>query len=130
MSSLNPFVEGAWALVEQLGYKKLAGLVTEVDIAGVKMLRVDVPKTERNDEETQFVGAGSLYNITVTTEEKIREFLVPYRPKLSAGPVFTPGEYVPSPSEDDGGIETHGGFLDDDDEDEEHATYTEATNPL
>lgn len=35
-----------WALVELMGHTRIAGLVTEVEFGGAKMIRVDVPEVE------------------------------------------------------------------------------------
>lgn len=59
-----------WCVVEQLGHKKLAGRVTEDLVAGALMLRVDVPDGE--EMITQWIGSGSLYALTPTTEEIAR----------------------------------------------------------
>lgn len=59
-----------WCIVEQLGHKRLAGRVSEALIAGTVMLRVDVP--DGDGLITQWIGAGSLYALTPTTEEIAR----------------------------------------------------------
>lgn len=59
-----------WCIVEQLGHKKLAGQVSEDLVAGTKMLRVDVP--DGDGLITQWIGSGSLYALTPTTEEIAR----------------------------------------------------------
>jgi hypothetical protein len=50
-----------------MGHRRLAGRVSEATIAGVAMLRLDVPKGE--GFVTQFYSGGSLYAMTPTTEE-------------------------------------------------------------
>lgn len=76
-----------WAVVEMLGFKKLAGLVTEQVLAGASLVRVDVPETihrrdvggfgghvvETKPAYTKFIGVGSIYCITPTTEETARK---------------------------------------------------------
>lgn len=59
-----------WCIVEQLGHKRLAGRVSEDVVAGAKMLRVDVP--DGDGLITQWIGSGSLYALTPTTEEIAR----------------------------------------------------------
>lgn len=44
----NPFEE--WMLVEQLGHKRIAGLVTEQTIAGFDYLRIDIPEVPAEPE--------------------------------------------------------------------------------
>lgn len=75
-----------WAIVEMLGHKKLAGKVSEQQLAGSALVRVDVPATEHpmhtngftaiaSTEKpgyTKFIGVGSIYCITPCTEEIAR----------------------------------------------------------
>lgn len=73
----GPAYEG-WAKVEQMGFKQRIGKVTEVEFAGTKMLRIDVPIFEPPaligcDEvivwHTEFAGGASLYGITPLNED-------------------------------------------------------------
>lgn len=83
-----------WAVVELMGHAKLAGLVTEVEMGGAKLLRVDVPdvpeRPERPDERyyahqeaipgyTRFVGGSAIYAITPMTEEVCRKAAEQFR---------------------------------------------------
>lgn len=58
----------AWAVVELMGRQQIAGYVTEQQIAGTPMLRVDVPATGNSQPFTKFLGASAIYGITPTTE--------------------------------------------------------------
>ena len=58
----------AWAVVELMGRQMIAGYVTEQQIAGTPMLRVDVPATGNSQPFTKFLGASAIYGITPTTE--------------------------------------------------------------
>jgi hypothetical protein len=58
-----------WALVEIMGHVRIAGLCTEQSIAGVNMLRVDVPETPTKPAFTKFFGGSSIYAINPVTEE-------------------------------------------------------------
>jgi hypothetical protein len=76
-----------WAVVEMLGHKRLAGLVSEQVLAGASLVRVDVPETlhrrdtagfgghtvEAKPAYTKFIGVGSIYCITPCTEETARK---------------------------------------------------------
>jgi hypothetical protein len=75
-----------WAVVEMLGHKQLAGMVTEQVLAGAALIRVDVPETTHSHDVsgfggrtvtvkpayTKFIGVGSIYCITPCTEETCR----------------------------------------------------------
>lgn len=70
-----------WGIVEVMGYRKYAGHITEQQIAGAALVRVDVPEVvlaNRAGEQTipaysKLVGVGSIYMITPTTEEIARQ---------------------------------------------------------
>ncbi len=61
-----------WAIVELMGHRKLAGWVTEVELAGAALLRIDVPATEAGAAVTSFVSATSIYCLTPVSEEVAR----------------------------------------------------------
>lgn len=59
----------SWAIVELFGHTRMAGLVTEATIGGQAFVRVDVPQTAAGEPYTQYLGPGSIYRLTPTTEE-------------------------------------------------------------
>jgi hypothetical protein len=79
-----PAFEG-WAIVELMGHRQRAGLVREVEIAGGKMLRVDIP-TEDGDV-TEFYGASALYSLRPCSEEIARDMSKGYRDPRPVRPV-------------------------------------------
>jgi hypothetical protein len=67
-----------WAVIELLGHRRLAGRVTETQIAGHGFLRLDIPS---DPAVTQYVAPGSVYALTPTTEEIARTFARRARPE-------------------------------------------------
>ncbi|MCX6023328.1 MAG: acetyltransferase [Chloroflexi bacterium] len=61
-----------WAILEQMGHIRTAGLVSEVAMFGVAMGRIDIPHSEGDGFTTQFFGGQSVYRLTPTTEEIAR----------------------------------------------------------
>lgn len=62
-----------WAIVELMGHRRLAGMVTEVSVAGAGMLRVDIPtKGDGDFTLTQFYPPSSLYALTPVAEDIAR----------------------------------------------------------
>ena len=59
-----------WAIIELMGHVKIAGHVTEVEMFGSKLGRVDIPFGETFT--TQYFNGSSLYRLTPTTEEIAR----------------------------------------------------------
>jgi hypothetical protein len=59
----------AWAIVELMGHRKLAGRVSEQIVAGAAMLRIDVPELEGLPAFTQLYGTSAIYCLTFTTQE-------------------------------------------------------------
>ncbi len=71
-----------WCILELMGHRRLAGLVTEVAIGGASFLRLDVPMLE--DEEkmvTQFYSPAAVYCITPTIEKIARDVARRVRPE-------------------------------------------------
>lgn len=69
-----------WCVLEIMGHKKFAGLVTEQSIGGTSFVRVDVPAlTDIMGQPmlpafTKLFGAASIYCISPCTEETARRF--------------------------------------------------------
>lgn len=57
-----------WCIVELFGHAKIAGRCTEQNIAGINMLRVDVPETEKQPAFTRFFGSSAIYAINPVDE--------------------------------------------------------------
>lgn len=58
-----------WAIVELMGHARIAGLISEKNIAGTNMLRVDVPDTTAQPAFTRFLGGTAIYAINPVTED-------------------------------------------------------------
>lgn len=63
-----------WAIVEIMGHRRLAGWLTEQQIAGAGFLRLDVPATDPDAgfDATQLYRPDSIYCITPCTEDTAR----------------------------------------------------------
>jgi hypothetical protein len=57
-----------WAIVELMGHRTRAGLVSEVELFGAKMLRIDIPGVD----SPAHYSAAAIYGITVCSEETAR----------------------------------------------------------
>jgi len=68
----QPFQQ--WAVVELMGHRRMAGLVTEQEIAGQGMLRIDVAQTEGDVTVTQFYSPAALYCLTPVSEAVARAY--------------------------------------------------------
>lgn len=101
-----------WAIVELFGHVKLAGRVTEEDVFGRTLGRIDIPTLD-GGFVTQYFGGGSIYRLTPCSEEAARQVArgagTPkiYRLELTAPP--QPPDYDEDPSD----------FDDDDDVDDD-----------
>ena len=106
-----------FAVIELMGHNVIAGYVSEQTIAGVAMLRVDVPKVGDQEPFTKFFSGGAIYGITPTTQE-IAERAAQ---RLRSRPV---NEYVvPVPPARPALIDSTAG---DDDEDEDDDEYQDS----
>lgn len=91
-----------WALLELMGHRTRPGYVKEVEMAGGKMIRVDIPAGD--DTVTEFYGVAAIYSLRPATEEIVRESAarsygadprpirpVDYRPQSQIGHDDDPG---------------------------------------
>ena len=107
-------MEIGWSILELFGHRRLAGWVTEVEIAGGKMLRVDVPAADpaSTPAVTQFYGVAAIYCLTPTTEPVARQLAARNQPApvtpWELRPALPAAGVVTEPPEDE---------YDDDDED-------------
>ena len=61
-----------WCILELMGHRRLYGLVTEQELGGTNMLRVDVFSQDPAPIATQFYSSSAVYCITPTTEDICR----------------------------------------------------------
>ena len=66
----EPAYEG-WAILEIMGHRVRPGYVKEVEMAGGRMIRIDIPVGE--DHVTEFYGASAIYALRPSTEELVRD---------------------------------------------------------
>lgn len=71
----TPFAE--WAVLELMGHRRLAGWLTECELAGKGFLRLDIPGDQ---PATQLYNPASVYAITPTTEDIARAVAADCRP--------------------------------------------------
>jgi hypothetical protein len=77
MTEMQTFEQ--WAIVEIMGHRRFAGLVTEQAIGGASFVRVDVPAVDGLPAFTKLLGAGSIYAITPTTEATAKQAATSFR---------------------------------------------------
>lgn len=87
----------AWTVLELMGHRRLAGYVTEQEIAGHGYLRLDVHDADR-PVVTQFYSPSAVYCMTPTTEEIARGLGARLRPApVSRYELEPPGPREPDP---------------------------------
>ena len=86
-----------FAVVEMMGHRKIVGKITESDIGLSSLLRVDVLNREGGFDRTEYIGQGSIYCLTIVTEEAAKAaaasnspaptwaWNIPQRPALTEG---------------------------------------------
>jgi hypothetical protein len=82
-----------WVIIELMGHRRLAGFLTEQEIAGKGFLRLEVPG---QPGATQLYNPTSVYCITPTTEAIARALAVSNQPapvqRWELPPAITPDE--------------------------------------
>ena len=81
-----------WGIVELMGHKVVAGLISKSEMLGKPMLRVDVPATSAFPEFTQFYGEAAIYCVTFVGEQVAR--MTAEQTKLNPVSVYVP-ELIP-----------------------------------
>jgi hypothetical protein len=61
-----------WCVVELMGHQRIAGKVTEQNLFGTALMRVDVPEIDGRDGFTKFYGATAIYAVTPVEEAVAR----------------------------------------------------------
>jgi len=93
-----------WAVVELMGHRQTAGLVSEVTLAGTTLLRVDSPAPDGDAiVASQMYGGSAIYCLTPCDEETARVVL---RSAYTLPPMvrvaMRANAALPAPDEDDG----------------------------
>lgn len=93
MAERAPFA--SWAVLELMGHQQIAGFVSEEEIGGSKLLRVDVPELELGEittrpAYTKYFGTGAVYALHPTTEALARQAAARLEGYRAALPVQVP----------------------------------------
>ncbi len=83
-----------WVLLEIMGYRQRVGLAREEEIAGGKMLRIDIPVKNDGEEEetyvTEYYGTSSIYALRPVSEDVAREALKGVDPRPARPATYKP----------------------------------------
>lgn len=60
-----------WAMLELMGHRQRIGYVQEVEMAGGKLMRIDIPN--EGGDITEFYGCSAIYSLRPVTEEVARD---------------------------------------------------------
>jgi hypothetical protein len=71
----------SWAVLELMGHRRLIGECAEVDLAGGRMVRVDVPSVAGSEPFSQFYGSGAIFCLTPVSEDVARRLIERERPE-------------------------------------------------
>lgn len=87
-----------WAVLELMGHRRLAGLLSEQTIAGAAFLRIDIPSDTEIPTATQWYAPGAVYAITPCTEATARRIAegITWTPPVSQWELPTPRIEAPS----------------------------------
>ncbi len=67
-------------IVELFGHQRIAGRVSDQQLGGSALLRVDVPEVDGQKGFTKFYGTGAIYAITPVSEETMLQAVRALRP--------------------------------------------------
>jgi hypothetical protein len=80
-----------WAILELMGHRVRAGRVQEVEIAGGKMIRIDIP-TFTGEDVTEFYASSAIYALRPCSEGVAREMAGVQDPRPVKPVDFRPAE--------------------------------------
>jgi hypothetical protein len=83
-----------WGILELMGHRKMCGEISEQQIGGAGMVRIDVPNPKGEPVLTQYYSPQAVYCITPTTEEIARSMAA----RMDTTPPAVWG-YLPQPEE-------------------------------
>jgi hypothetical protein len=87
-----------WAVVELFGHDRVAGFVTEQEIAGSAFVRVDVPGDEATgDGFSKLYGPSAIYSITPVAEEVALAAVRAFKPRPLGQWHFEVRNQLPAP---------------------------------
>jgi hypothetical protein len=98
-----------WCILELMGHRRLAGKVTECQVAGQGFLRLDVPAPLPEQEQliptspwtaTQFYSPSSVYCMTPVTEATARKIALLNQPTPATRWELTRGDGKPADDDD------------------------------
>ncbi len=120
----------SWAVVELMGHVKLAGKVTEQEVFGAKLGRVEIPQRD-GTWVTQLFGGASVYRISPVSEEVARAVALtttymPLSPwELPRPKIEGPKDITQNDEHDERRTAYHRGSMNDDEdrEDDEDRPY-------
>lgn len=69
MENEKPKTLDCWGVVELMGHQRIAGRITEKNVAGTQMLQVDVPEVGDIPGFSRLLGGTAIYAINPTDEE-------------------------------------------------------------
>jgi hypothetical protein len=96
----------SYAVIEMMGHRKIVGKISESDIGGSALLKVSVLGKNAEPDRTEYIGIGSIYCLTIVTEEAAKAVAVTNAPEptwawgIKPQPVLTSGEYHEGEFED------------------------------
>lgn len=101
MSVVEKFEQ--WCVVEIMGHKRFAGLVTEQSVGGTSFVRIDIPEVTTSSGQklpafTKLFGAASIYCLSPCTEETARAFAATIR---AEGFALYEAPRLPAPAQND-----------------------------
>jgi len=64
-----------WCICEFMGHLRIVGFVTETNLFGTRLVRVDIPTTDQSVAHTEYFGGNSIYRLSPVGEVEARELL-------------------------------------------------------
>lgn len=83
-----------WVLLELMGHRQRIGQAKEEEIAGSKLLRIDIPTDDDDEYVTEYYGASSIYAMRPISEDVAKDHYAKSDPRPTKPASYKPASQI------------------------------------
>lgn len=92
-----------WVLLELMGHRQRIGKAKEEEVAGSRLLRIDIPTDDDTEYVTEYYGSSSIYAMRPITEEVAKDHYAKADPRPTRPAAYRPSHQVEDMTDEDTG---------------------------
>ena len=89
-----------WVLLELMGHRQRIGKAREEEVAGSRLLRIDIPTDDDDEYVTEYYGASSIYALRPISEEVAKDHYAKSDPRPSRPAAYRPSTQLENHTDD------------------------------